>query len=239
MILTPIPLAELPSVLQRFHDALDDQPLARTVFGRIADTLVHVREGDLSLSQDVEHHRQAVALAASFGMVIIDESPTAGFTWDGSALRVGMEPSVIIHDVAHFQLCAPGRRGVADFGLGAGPETGMRDEADTAMRLFGVERELEEALTSLLGILWEAVLDQPAVCAFLEQNWLEGVDRPQGRDHFVKIATFLGDNGFIDPTGRPTRKCRTLDDTAFFTDITSLKQGRRNSRRSGSRRSRR
>ncbi len=219
MILTPIPLADLAATLDRFDACLADAPLAQAAFRRIAATLALVRDGDLSLSQDPEHARQAVAFIRTFGMGVIDEPPTAGYTWDGHALRVRMEPSVIIHDVAHLQVCAPERRTVPDFGLGAGPETGLRAEADAAMSVFGVARELEESLASLLGILWEAELNQPAICAFLEQNWLEGGDSPHNRAHFVKIVDHLAAHGLLDADGRPTRALRDTPDEAFLVPL--------------------
>lgn len=220
MILTPIPLPDLPAALARFDRALADAPFARAVFGRIAATLDGIGNGDLSLSQDPAHHRAAVDLAAAFGMGIVDAAPSAGFTWDGRDLAVRMEPSVIIHDVAHLQCCAPERRAVPDFGLGAGPETGLRAEADAAMSVFGVAREMEEALTSLLGILWEVELGQPALCAFLEQNWLEGGDSPANLAHFRRILGHLRDHGLVDGDGRPTRILRDCGDDAFLGPFT-------------------
>lgn len=219
MILTPIKPNDLPSMLDRFDHFLDDQPLAQKVFRRIAATLAVATTEDLSLSQDPDHHRQAVAFIREFGMGVIEEPPSAGYTWDGEAIRVLMEPSVIIHDVAHLQLCARERRGALDFGLGAGPETGLRQEADAAMTVFGLERDLEEALSSLLGILWEVELGQPAILAFLEQNWLEGCERPQSREHFLKILGHLARHGFVDAEGRPTRALREISDEEFFAPL--------------------
>lgn len=219
MILTPVPLPDLPTVLDAFDDALADAPTAQAAFRRIAATLALVRDGNLELSQDPDHHAQAVEFARGFGMVILDEAPTAGYTWDGHALRVRMEPSVIVHDVAHLQVCAPERRTAPDFGLGAGPETGLRTEADAAMSVFGVERELEESLASLLGILWEAELEQPAICAFLEQNWLEGGASAHNRRHFVKIVDHLAAHGFLTADGRPTRALRETPDAQFLATL--------------------
>jgi hypothetical protein len=216
MILTPIPLPDLPAALDRFDRSLTEHPLAQTVFRRIAATVAFVDGEDLSLSQDPLHHRQAVALLREFDMGIIEEPPTAGFTWDGASVRVLMEPSVIIHEVAHLQLCARERRTVWDFGLGAGPETGRREDADRVMSVFGLEREMEESLTSLLGILWEVELQQPAILAYLEQNWLEGYDRPHNRQHFLKVVGALAEHGFLDGEGRPTRALREIGDEVFL-----------------------
>jgi hypothetical protein len=220
MILTPIALPDLPGLLARFDRCLDAEPVAQAAFRRIAASLERVEGDDLSLSQDCAYHAQAVALLREFGMGVIDEPPTAAYTWDGYAVRVRMEPSVIIHEVGHLQVCAPERRTVPDFGLGAGPETGLRREADGVMSVFGLERELEEALSSLQGILWEAELGQPAILAFLEQNWLEGGDTPHNRAHFLKIFGQLMRYGMLDADGRPTRALREVDDAEFLTVLT-------------------
>lgn len=224
MMLTPVTLSELPDLLARFDRnlAADPSPLvpmARRVLDRIGATMRHAADEALTLSQDRHHQEQAVALVESFGMGVLWEPPTGGYTWDGSLLRVEMEPSVIVHDVAHLQVCAPERRTAPDFGLGAGPETGLRREADAAMTVFGVEREMEEALASLLGILWEVELDQPAICAFAEQNWLEGVDTPQARSHYLKILGHLHRFGLVDNSGRPTRALREEDDHTFLSPL--------------------
>ena len=219
MILTPIAFGDLPALLDRFSRSLDGEVLAQTVFERIAASFPGLSGGDLSLSQDPLHHRQAVALCRRFAMGTIDESPKCAFTWDGQAVRIRCEPSVVIHEVAHLQCAAPNRRTVYDFGLGAGPETGRRAEADAVASVFGVERDQEEALASLLGILWEVELDQPAILAFLEQNWLEGGDRPENRAHFLKNLRILRHHRLIDEDGRPSGHCRVWVDGSTFYNL--------------------
>lgn len=219
MILTPIALPDLPTALEQFDLCLDDQPLAQKAFRRIAATLAHVEDETLELSQNPRHQAEAVALIRTFGMGVLDQPPTNGYTWDGQAVAVQMEPSVIIHEIGHLQVCAPERRTALDFGLGAGPETGCRSEADQAMTVHGVEREMEEALASLQGILWEAEVNQPAILAFLEQNWLEGGANAQNKAHFVKIVSHLHRFGLLDDHGRPTRALREADDVTFLTPL--------------------
>ena len=65
---------------------------------------------------------------------------------------------------------------------------------------------------SLLGILWEADLGQPAVLAFLEQNWLEGGARPQTVAHLQRVATSLHQLGLIDAAARPLPALRRTSD---------------------------
>ncbi len=208
MILTPVDLAAVPRLLDEFSDALRDQPAALAVLERIRESLAAVDGTDISLSQRADHHEQALGLLRRFGLGILDQDPQDGLTWDGLAVAVRMEPSVIIHEVAHYQLAAPERRHLPDFGLGAGPESGDKARGEAGRRVFGVDCDREEALVSLLGVLWEAELGQPAVLAFLEQNWLEGGASPQNLSHFIRNVTELMEGGFIDGEGRPTTRLR-------------------------------
>ena len=84
---------------------------------------------------------------------------------------------VLVHEVAHWLIAPDDRRVLPDFGLGAGPETGRIEEANAARCVDDTVKEEEELLASLLGILFEAVLGQPAIHSFIEQNWLEAWER--------------------------------------------------------------
>lgn len=213
MILTPIPSVDLPIVLADFQACLPAGSLAATLFSRIAATLP---DEDPAVTEPARH-RDAVALCHDFGLDTIFEPPQAAFSWDGRAVRVAeSEASVVIHEVAHYQVCAPSRRPLPDFGLGAGPESGLKAAADAALCLPGARRDLEEGLASLLGILWEAELGHPAILAFLEQNWLEGQASRLNRDHFLKMTGLLAQHGFIDAAGHPTKVLREMADPAFF-----------------------
>lgn len=214
MILTPVTHSDLSALLPGFEAALAVDPLALRVFRRVT---AMIPAGDLlTLSTDPDHHTQGVELCRRFGFEIIDLRPQDYFSWDGKGVAIGMEPSVLIHEVAHWQCAAPERRGVLDFGLGAGPETGRKAEADAVQTLFCPERDVEEGLCSLLGILWEAELGQPAILAFLEQNWLEGGTSLHNLSHFRKIVRWLARMGLVDWDGRPTMGARTEGDATFF-----------------------
>jgi hypothetical protein len=110
---------------------------------------------------------------------------------------------VLLHEVAHWQMADARRRRACEFGLGPGPETGHRAAAERATLLTGMAREREEALASLLGILWETELRQPALASFLDQNWLEGAGRPGAAGHFEATLTRLVRAGLVDLAGRP------------------------------------
>jgi hypothetical protein len=192
MILTPIPRHRLGAILDRFAAQLDD-PVARAVFARICATAAERANG-----VDAERHRrQALAVARHFGVPVYPPGTRSGFNWDGTALDGDTEAYVILHEAAHFVLAPPERRRLIDFGLGPGPDTRERVAAEHAAVLPLIEREIDEAEASLRGILWEAALGQPALASFLDQNWLEGLERSAAA-HFTDILARLRRRGFGD-----------------------------------------
>jgi len=185
MILTPIPREELPQALDRFMAGLSDR-FSRAVFLRIRAT-----SAERAVGAEAERHRQvALSLARAFGMAIHPEGTRCPFNWDGTALNGATEAYVVLHEVAHFALAPPERRVLIDFGLGPGPDTLDRAAAERAAVLCALSREEDEAAASLLGIIWEAELAQPALASFLDQNWLEGLDRSAAR-HFMTMLDRL------------------------------------------------
>jgi hypothetical protein len=191
MILTPIPREELAGVLDRFMAGLSDR-CSRILFERIRAT-----SPDRAVAAEAERHRlAALSLARGFGMAIHPETTPCPFNWDGAALNGATEAYVILHEVAHFALAPPGRRGLVDFGLGPGPDTLDRDTAERAAILPPLQREADEAAASLLGIIWEAGFGQPALASFLDQNWLEGLDR-SAAGHFNAVVEMLRQRGLL------------------------------------------
>jgi hypothetical protein len=204
MILTPIEPQDLPAILAAFDAALPRgnetrDAVARAAFARIAGA----PRAPLSAAQEDDARAAAVALAHRFGIATLDEEPARAFSWDGNVVRTRSEPSVLLHEIAHWQICPPARHPLPDFGLGAGPETGRKHEADAARATDLATQEREEARASLLGILWEAELGLPAVPAFAEQNWLEKYDRPGTPGYFATVIGWLYDAGLIDGQGGP------------------------------------
>src|SRR5439155_10452048 len=196
MILTPILREQLEAALDRFAGQLD-APAARAAFARICATPAERAAGEA-----VETHRlAALALARRYGMAIHPAGTRSAFNWDGAALDGATEAYVILHEVAHFVLAPPERRRLVDFGLGPGPDTAARAAAERAATLPILERDADEAAASLLGILWEAALGQPALASFLDQNWLEGLDR-SAVPHFTAVLRRLRELGVVDlPAG--------------------------------------
>lgn len=199
MKLTPIDPDTLKRALARFEIYLAPATPARAAFDLIAGSCAV-----FDAPCDTPAHRQAAhALVTSFGIPVIDEKPSAAFSWDGQAIRTRSEASVLIHEVAHWQIAPPDRRSLPDFGLGAGPETGRVADADSARCATDAVKEHEELMASLLGILWEAVLGQPAIHAFVEQNWLEAWERPAAGEQFRRTVDDLASRGLIGAEGVP------------------------------------
>jgi hypothetical protein len=199
VILTPVARDRLDSLLVRFASHLR-QRRALPAFARIAKT--GPERADRARA---EAHRVAAAhLARRLGVPVRDGSPQRSFGWDGRAMRSGTEAYVLLHEIAHWALADRRRRRAPEFGLGAGPETGHRAAAGRATLMTGLAREREEAMASLLGILWEVELRQPALASFLDQNWLEGADRPGAARHFERTLSRLIGVGLVDLAGRPT-----------------------------------
>jgi hypothetical protein len=192
MILTPIPREHLAATLDRFMFGLGDRH-SQTEFRRIRAT-----SPDRAVGAEAERHRlTALDFARGLGMAIHPEGILCRFNWDGVALNAATEAYVILHEAAHFALAPPERRGLVEFGLGPGPDTIDRDAAERTAVMSTLEREEDEAAASLLGILWEAALDQPALASFLDQNWLEGLDRGSAPAHFTAVLGTLHNRGLF------------------------------------------
>lgn len=205
MILTPIKPEAMPGVLAVFDAGLAAFPFARRVFQRIAATAAFCPGFSADLHAG---RRKAVALAEAMGIAVRDEDPAVAYSWDGHVIRTRSETSVVFHEIAHWQVAPAERRALPDFGLGAGPETGFIDDANRAACVDFPVKEREENLASLLGILWEAEYDEPAILAFAEQNWLELPERANTHQHFVEHLEMLKARGLIDADGRPVRALR-------------------------------
>jgi hypothetical protein len=192
MILTPISREQLAATLDRFMAGLAE-PLARAAFRRIRAT-----SADRATGSEAEQHRlAALSFARSVGVAVHPEETPCRFNWDGAALNAATEAYVLLHEVAHYVLAPPERRGLIEFGLGPGPDTLDREAAERVGVLPPLEREEDEAAASLLGIIWEAQLSQPALASFLDQNWLEGLDR-SAPAHFTAVLRGLRERGLLN-----------------------------------------
>ena len=185
MILTPIPRDELDATLDRFAARLAE-PAARAALA-----LIRATSRERAAGAAAERDRlAALDFARRQGMAVHPDGTVCAYNWDGAALDGGTEAYVILHEVAHYRLATPERRALPDFGLGPGPDTRDRAGAEQVAALPVLEREADEAMASLLGILWEAELGQPALASFLDQNWLEGLER-SAAVHFTGVVRRL------------------------------------------------
>jgi hypothetical protein len=202
MILTPISDGRLAETLDRFAAGLTDER-AKSAFARIRATSHERAAGE----EAERHRREALAMARGFGMPVYPEGTACAFNWDGAALDGATEAYVILHEIAHFVLAPPVRRALPDFGLGPGPDTRERQAAERAIAVTLAAREADETAASLLGILWEAALGQPALASFLDQNWLEGLDRSAAA-HFAEVLAVLRRGGWLARDLHPHRVWR-------------------------------
>jgi hypothetical protein len=193
MILTPIPRAQLADVLDRFDRGLEEAG-ARAAFHRIRTT----SPDRAPAASAADHRRTALALAHACGMRVHPPDAVCAFNWDGTALNGATDAYVILHEIAHFVLAPPARRRLVEFGLGPGPDTVDREAAERLSVLPFLARDEDEAQASLLGILWEARLRQPALASFLDQNWLEGLER-SAPAHFTTVLRTLRRRGVLSP----------------------------------------
>jgi hypothetical protein len=194
MILTPIPRERLDGALDRFAAGFHE-PDAAAAFALIRETSPERAAGEVAES----HQRQALDFARAHGIAIHPPGAQCVYNWDGAALDGATEAYVILHEVAHYRLAPPERRALPDFGLGPGPDTRDRAGAQRAAALLVLEREADEAAASLLGILWEAELGQPALASLLDQNWLEGLERSAAA-HFSAVVRRLVTRGLWSAT---------------------------------------
>jgi hypothetical protein len=190
MILTPIAPPRLKDALDQFAERLASDA-AREAFA-----LIRATSPERAKSAAAERDRlAALNFAQQHGLEVHAPGTPCAFNWDGTALDGATEAYVILHEVAHYLLAPPARRVLPDFGLGPGPDTRDRAGAERAAALPVLERETDEAMASLLGILWEAKLGQPALASFLDQNWLEGLERTAAA-HFSAVLQQLVTGGY-------------------------------------------
>jgi hypothetical protein len=185
MILTPIAPSRLMDILEQFAAGLAGDAACE------AFALIRTTSPERAMRAAAERDRlTALDFARRHGLAVHAPGTPCAFNWDGTGLDGATEAYVILHEVAHYLLAPPARRGLPDFGLGPGPDTRDRAGAERAVTLPVLERETDEAMASLLGILWEAELGQPALASFLDQNWLEGLERSAAA-HFTAVLQAL------------------------------------------------
>ena len=106
MRLTPINRDTLTRALAGFESYFALATPARAAFDLIAGS-----RAAFDAPYDTPAHRQAALdLVMSFGVPVIHEKPSTAFSWDGHAIRTQSEASVLVHELAHWQIAPPDRR---------------------------------------------------------------------------------------------------------------------------------
>lgn len=101
------------------------------------------------------HQLQIQKIANHLGILLSSRSPRDTYLWDGHSIGVGgLNYSHQLHEIAHWQVATPQQRTQVDFGLGPGPETGLKVD----LLVSPEEAQHQEELASLLGIAYEAAL---------------------------------------------------------------------------------
>ena len=193
MILTPIPRDKLAHTLDRFMAGLHDR-FSRAVFRQIRATFAGTRRRSGGVAS-----RRSPSPAPS-ACRSTPREPRAASIGDGTALNGATEAYVILHEVAHFALAPPERRELVEFGPGASPDT-LDCSAAERTTVLSLERDADEAAASLLGIVcgWAR---EPALTSFLDQNWLEGLDR-SAVGHFTAVVKTLRHRDLLNVVRAP------------------------------------
>ena len=109
-------------------------------------------------------------LADKIGVKLcFEEDPRDSYMWDGHIFRLkNITPSNTLHELAHWLVATPEQRGWIDFGLSAGPESGI----DTKRKMPVSVCQTYEEEASLLGIAYEAYLGLPFVKTLDLHEWI-------------------------------------------------------------------
>lgn len=127
-----------------------------------------------SFKQKFNNNRRIQKIARRLGIKLSKRNPKDSFMWDTKTIATGkMSISNVLHEIAHWLVADPRYRNVWDFGLGAGPETGRRNEAWDARKKSSRDRDdtLEETRASFLGIAFEAALGYDIRKTLKEHSW--------------------------------------------------------------------
>ena len=192
----------LEKKINNLREKISPHPDVSFVFNKIIET----RKLGIDERGNVRRgYKDAIYLANKLGIRTSMVDPAYYFSWDGQAMAIDTDTSVIFHEIAHWQLASEPRRTIPDFGLGAGPETGNFLIANRVKCLESNSIENEECLASLLGILWEVYFGLNAIDSLIEQSWLELSERDFTSQLFIKTYESLKARFLIDSYGDPTK----------------------------------
>ena len=136
-------------------------------------------------------NRRITKLAKALGIKLSSRRPRDSYMWDGRSIATGGQSVTdVLHDIAHWLIASPERRKVVDFGLGPGPESGLREEAYEA-RIRSNDSAEEEICASLLGISLEAAFGFDIRRTLEEHGWNNNSSGPEG--DFWRVIKKLND----------------------------------------------
>jgi len=142
--------------------------------------------------------RKIRQLARKWGTKIRKRS-CSGYAFNGKNIALLVDSEVpdpkrrtdsnLIHDIAHYAVCAPERRTLPEFGLGESPDS-SKCPPRPKIKLTWNQAQLEEELASTLGIWWERELGLDWRKTFKEHHWDDPILKDPAPKEESKIFDF-------------------------------------------------
>lgn len=141
-------------------------------------------------------------LAFELGVPSVIQREPRPPAWDGLVMQAP-KPNELLHELAHFQLAAPGRRHLPDFGLGP-----LVFGFTRSTRLGAIVTEdyamVEEEHASLLGIAWLHALGLGWQDELVNHNWTD----TQDKQPLPRVPADEEDQGRRRMRTKPKCKCQ-------------------------------
>lgn len=104
-------------------------------------------------------------IMTNIGIPFEDRDLKNSYSWDGKS--ISLKANQLCHEIAHWIIATPERRSMPDYGLGTAPESGIRTE-----RVLSYDAcQAEEAMASMLGIAYEAMIGVNFMYTLNEHDW--------------------------------------------------------------------
>lgn len=162
-------------------------------------------------------------LAKRFGLTIEIHGTISErmFIWDGKNniihLSSGSSEMAILHEISHYQIAHEYRRKLPEYGLGVGPETWSKMIKPVT---FEDDANTEEGYACYLTVCYARAIcksDFKNEKVFKESNSLITCPKWSWENRLNnKEFKWLFQNGFVLPSGYPTKKLRTNEKLTTF-----------------------